>query len=158
MYKIDLKDAYFSVPLHLSSQKYIRFKWKGNLYQLLCLCFGLRLAPRLFVKLMKISISFMWKLNVRIIMFLDDILIMVSTKKELTHARDALIFLLETLCFLINKNKSALHPCQILKFLSVGINSKEMSVSPRKKRATLFHNAKAFSKKNQFLWGKWHRC
>ena len=76
---------------------------------------------------------------------------MVSTKKELTHARDALIFLLETLWFLINKNKSALHPCQILKFLSVGINSKEMSVSPRKKRATLFHNAKAFSKKNQFL-------
>ena len=158
MYKIDLKDAYFSVPLHLSSQKYIRFKWKGNLYQLLCLCFGLSLAPRLFAKLMKISISFMWKLNVRIIMFLDDILIMVSTKKELTHARDALIFLLETLCFLINKNKSALHPCQILKFPSVGIYSKEMSVSPRKKRATLFHNAKAFSKKNQFLWGKWHRC
>ena len=151
MYKIDLKDAYFSVPLHLSSQKYIRFKWKGNLYQLLCLCFGLSLAPRLFAKLMKISISFMWKLNVRIIMFLDDILIMVSTKKELTHARDALIFLLETLWFLINKNKSALHPCQILKFLSVGIYSKEMSVSTRKKRATLFHNAKAFSKKNQFL-------
>ena len=32
MCKIDLKDAYFAVPLHSSSQKYIRFKWKGNLY------------------------------------------------------------------------------------------------------------------------------
>ena len=71
---------------------------------------------------------------------------MVSTKKELTHARDTLIFLLQALCFLINKNKSVLHPCQILKFLSVEINSKEMSVSTSKKRATLFHNAKAFLK------------
>ena len=33
MCKIDLKDASFAVSLHSSSLKYIRFKWKGNLYQ-----------------------------------------------------------------------------------------------------------------------------
>ena len=29
--KIDLKDAYFSVPLCMSSRKFVRFAWSGNL-------------------------------------------------------------------------------------------------------------------------------
>ena len=71
----------------------------------------------------------------RLITFLDDILIMASTKKELIQARDTLIFLLQTLGFLVNKNKSVLHPRQILQFLGVEINSKEMSESlPQKKK------------------------
>ena len=41
MCKLDLKDAYFSVPIHKSSRKYLRFLWEGNLYEFLCLCFGL---------------------------------------------------------------------------------------------------------------------
>ena len=134
MCKIDLKDAYFAVPLHSSSQKHIRLKWKGNVYQFLCLCFGLSSAPRVFTKLMKILISVMRKLNVRLI-FLDDILIMASPKKKLIQARDTLIFPFETLELLVNKNKSVLHPCQILQFLHVEINSKEMSVSlPQEKK------------------------
>ena len=135
MYKIDLKDAYFAVSLHSSSQKHIRLKWKGNVYQFLCLCFGLSSAPRVFTKLMKILISVMRKLNVRLIIFLDDILIMASTKKKLIQARDTPIFPLQTLELLVNKNKSVLHPCQILQFLHVEINSKEMSVSlPQEKK------------------------
>ena len=135
MCKIDLKDAYFAVPLHSSSQKHIRLKWKGNVYQFLCLCFGLSSAPRVFTKLMKIPISVMRKLNVRLIIFLDDILIMASTKKKLIQARDTLIFPLQTLALLVNKNKSVLHPSQILQFLGVEINSKEMSVSlPQEKK------------------------
>ena len=39
MCKIDLKDAYFVVPLSKNSQKYVRFQWKGLLYECLCLCF-----------------------------------------------------------------------------------------------------------------------
>lgn len=38
MYKIDLKDVYFSIPLAQNSQKYVRFSWKGSLYELKCLC------------------------------------------------------------------------------------------------------------------------
>ena len=90
--KIDLKDAYFAVPPHSSSQKYIRFKWKGNLYQFLCLCFVLSSASRVFTKLMKIPISVIGKWNVRLIIFLEDLLITASTKKELIQARDTLIF------------------------------------------------------------------
>ena len=77
----------------------------------------------------------MRKLNVRLIIFLDDILIIASTKKKLIQARDTLIFPLQTLGLLVNKNKSVLHPSQILQFLGVEINSKEMSVSlPQEKK------------------------
>ena len=41
---------------------------------------------------MKIPISVIGKWNVRLIIFLDDLLITASTKKELIQARDTLIF------------------------------------------------------------------
>ena len=63
----------------------------------------------------------MQKLNERL-MFLDNTLIMASTKKELIQVRDTLRFLLQTVGFLINKNKFELHSYQILQFLGVEIN------------------------------------
>ena len=61
--KIDLKDAYFSVPLHKYSRKLIRFLREGNLYEFLCLCFGLGPAPRIFTKLLKVPISVLRRHN-----------------------------------------------------------------------------------------------
>ena len=58
MCKLDLKDPYFSVPLHKDSKKMIRFQWSGNLYEFLCLCFGLGPAPRIFTKLLKIPCQY----------------------------------------------------------------------------------------------------
>jgi hypothetical protein len=48
--KLDLQDAYFVVPVALEHQKFLRFLWKGVLYQYVCLPFGLSLAPRVFKK------------------------------------------------------------------------------------------------------------
>jgi len=55
MCKVDLKDAYFCVPLHPRHRKYIRFQWEGQLYEFLCLCFGLGPALRIFTKLLKVQ-------------------------------------------------------------------------------------------------------
>ena len=41
MAKIDLKDAYFAVPISEPDKKYLRFRWKGQMYQFNCLPFGL---------------------------------------------------------------------------------------------------------------------
>ena len=68
--KIDLKDAYFGIPLDKSSRK-----WEGNLYEFLCLCFGRGSASLIFTKLLKIPIAFLRRINVRIIVFLDDMLV-----------------------------------------------------------------------------------
>ena len=53
----------------------------------------------LFTKLMRISISLLRKLYVRLIIFPEDILLMASLKEELTLARDTLIYLLQNLGF-----------------------------------------------------------
>ena len=126
------QDAYFSVLLHPESQKFVRFQWKGQLFQFLCLCFDLGPAPKIFRKLLKISVALLRKLMVQPIILLDQknfsaiLLIMVASIEELTLARDSLIYLLQGLGFVINIKKSVLRPCQTIEFLGVEINSKDM--------------------------------
>jgi hypothetical protein len=38
---IDLKDAYFHVPINAAARKYLRFGWRGRLFQFYILPFGL---------------------------------------------------------------------------------------------------------------------
>ena len=49
-------DAHFGIPLEKSSKKYIRFQWEVNLYEFLCLCFGLGPSRLIFTKFLKIPI------------------------------------------------------------------------------------------------------
>ena len=53
---------------------------------------------------------------------------MAGSKEELLILRDALIFLLQNLGFVINFNKSVLHPCHVLEFLGLEIDSLNMRV------------------------------
>ena len=82
MCKLDMKNAYFSVPLHQTSIKYVRFLWSGNLYEFLWLCSGLGLAPRIYKKLLKASISVLRRINIPVIIYLDSMLLMGQTMKE----------------------------------------------------------------------------
>jgi hypothetical protein len=50
---IDVKDAYHMIPIAKKDRKFLRFRWKGVLYEYTCLPFGLNIAPRLYTKLMK---------------------------------------------------------------------------------------------------------
>ena len=100
--RIDLKDTYFGIPLDKSSRKYIRFQWDRNLYESLCLCFGLGPARLIFTKLLKIPIALLRKISVRRIIFLDDMLVMAQTLKEISQAKETLISLLQNLGFVIN--------------------------------------------------------
>ena len=129
MCKIDLKDAYFAIPLSVKSRKYVRFQWKGLLYEFCCLCFGLSPAPLVFTKLLKVPISLLRKLNVRIVIYFDDMLLMVSSLEDLLVARDTLIFILQHLGFLINVKDSCLEPKSTLEFLGVIVDSGEMTLS-----------------------------
>lgn len=78
---------------------------------------------------MKVPIALLRRLNVRLIIFLDDILIFAFSVAELNQARDTLIFLLQNLGFLINLKKSEFQPTQHIQFLGVEIDSVSMIVS-----------------------------
>jgi len=56
-------------------------------------------------------------MGVRIIIYIDDMLILADSKEEATQHLEALMFLLEALGFMINPEKSHLLPCQNVEFL-----------------------------------------
>ena len=105
-YTIYLKEAYFPVPLNKNSQKFFKFQWLRNLFEFLCLCSGLGPAPRIFTKLLKVPITLLKRVNIRIIIYLDDMLLMGKTLPEFLMVRDTLIFLLQHFGFVINLKKS----------------------------------------------------
>ena len=134
MCKLDLKDAYILVPLKPASRKFVRFLWSGKLYKFLCLCFGLGPAPRIFTKLLKIPVSVLRRLNILIIIYLDDMLLIGHTIEETLMARDTVIFLLQQLGFVLNLKKSVLTLTQRIEFLGVTVDSLIMTLSlPEKK-------------------------
>ena len=126
MCKIDLKDAYLTMNIDLESRKYLRFQWQNKLFQFNCLPFGLASAPRVYTKLMKPVISLLRKAGIRLIIYLDDILLMAETKEKLIQARDSTLFLLLNLGFVINWEKSKVNPSQVLDFLGFQIDSQKM--------------------------------
>ena len=134
MCKLDLKDAYFSVPLNPASRKFVRFLWSGKLYEFLCLCFGLGPAPRVFTKLLKLPVSALRRLNILIIIYLDDMLLTGYKIEETLMARDTVIFLLQQLGFVLNLKKSVLPPTQRIEFLGVTVDSLIMTLSLLERR------------------------
>jgi hypothetical protein len=50
MASIDLQDAYYTVPVCPNHRKYLKFSWRGQLYQYTCLPNGLASAPHILQK------------------------------------------------------------------------------------------------------------
>ena len=73
---------------------------------------GLGPAPRIFTQLLKVPVSVLRCLNILIILYLDDMLLIGHTIEETLMARDTVIFLLQQLGFVLNLKKSVLTPTQ----------------------------------------------
>ena len=78
---IDLSDAYFHIGIHPKRQCLLRFVFKGIIYQFLALPFGLAPAPWIFTLVMNRFREFLVSLGIRIYMYLDDWLILGSSKQ-----------------------------------------------------------------------------
>ena len=102
MAKIDLKDAYFTVPIWKGHQKFLRFLWKGIQWEFACLPFGIESAPRSLTKILKPVIGLLRRQGIRLIIYLDDFLLMVSTKETLSYHVTLIVTLLEMLGFVGN--------------------------------------------------------
>ncbi|KAI9565203.1 reverse transcriptase [Daphnia sinensis] len=125
--KLDLKDAYLTIPIAKTHQKYLRFVWKTRLYQFSCLAFGLCSAPRIFTKVLKAVAAFIRERGLRLVIYLDDILLMNEDKATLKSEVEWVVRLLEALGFLINWEKSVATPSQTLEYLGVIIDSSVLS-------------------------------
>jgi len=75
MTSIDLKDASLSVAVEAEPRKYLHFAWADQMYEFQCLPFGLSSAPRVFTKLLKPVVGLLRHQGIRLVIFLDDILL-----------------------------------------------------------------------------------
>ena len=124
-----LKDMLKEKDYMCKYRKYIRFCWEGQLYEFLCQCFGLGPAPRIFKKLQKIQIAIIRRINIYIIVYLDDMVLMSQAIEGLNLARDTLIFLLQQLGFIIDLKKPVLSATQKLEFLGLEMDSVNMTLT-----------------------------
>ncbi|XP_066600551.1 uncharacterized protein [Prorops nasuta] len=132
---IDLKDAYFLIPLHKSSRKYVCFEWRGNRYEWNCIPFGLNVAPWLYTKIMKPVVNFLRNKGLSSVVYLDDWLIFGNTYDDCLKKLVLTIGVLESLGFIVNREKSSLIPKNSCQFLGMVLTSSEMTIElPETKR------------------------
>ena len=127
MVKIDLKDVYFTVGVRESHCKFLRFSWRGRVFQFCCMAFGLAPAPRVFTKLMKVVVSILRKRGIRLVIYLDDLLFLNATKEGVLADLAVAVNLIESLGFLINWAKSVVDPCQVMEYLGIVVDSLSLS-------------------------------
>lgn len=144
MTTIDLKDAYFTIPIHRDHYKYLRFEWKSNLFEFLCIPFGLSSAPRIFTKVMKPIVSNIRNKGIKVVIYLDDLAIMSCSFDSAVEESRLTVDMLESLGFLVNWEKSSLTPSQSIEYLGFCIDSVNMIVSlPEGKMNNLIEEAKS---------------
>jgi len=129
MVKVDRKDAYFTIPIHLDHQPYPRFIVGQEHYQFTCLSFGISCAPWAFTKVMKPVVIFLCTIGVRMVVYIDDILVMADTSAKVESHLEALMFLLTSLGFVINIPKSVTISTDQIKFLGMKVNSTSLQLS-----------------------------
>ena len=115
--KLYLQDAYLTIPVGPKSKIFLRFFWKGVLYQFTCLPFSVSPSARLFTKTLKLVIAFLRSMGIRVLIFSDDILIMADSPERAAEHTEIVIRVLESLGFMIKKKKSILKPTRTILFL-----------------------------------------
>ena len=135
---LDLKDAFFHVPIHNRHRRFLRFIWKSKPYQFASCPFGLSTAPSTFTRVTRPVLHWCRSQAMRVVFYLDDILILADSPQEATSHCSRLRSLLDRLGFTINLKKSELTPVQSFVYLGLRWDSVQMTVSlPKDKRADI---------------------
>ena len=107
---------------------------QGQLHRFCCMHFGLSSAPRVLTKLLRPVAAWLRSRGVRMIVYLDDILLMAVTPDRLREHVAMTVNLLRDLGFIVNQDKSVLDPRDQLELLGFVVNPQAMTlVLPREK-------------------------
>lgn len=143
--------AYFSIPIHHTSRKYLKFIWKGTLYEFTCLPFGLSSAPRVITKIMKPVFSYSRSMGICCFYYIDDSL---NQDKDINNCRSNAELLIKTLKdligFHINSEKLMLFPSQQIQYLGFIIDSVSFQfLLPDEKIEKILHLSSDILRKDQ---------
>ena len=125
--KIDLKDAYFSIPIDQAGTQEI------PVLPVRRTDLPIQLPPIWanvsIVGLLKPAMALGRELGMRLVVYIDDILLMAETKDKAREQADGLIFLLQCLGYTINIEKTVKEPSQTIPFLGFTLDTRSMELS-----------------------------
>ena len=123
MVSIDMKDAYLQILVHPDSRHFLLFEAFGKMYKFKALCFGLSTAPQVFTRVMAPMLVMLHGLGVWILRYLDDWLVLASSRKEALWARDIVLDRCLQLGIVVSYDKSHLAPSRTAMYLGMTIKS-----------------------------------
>ena len=133
---LDLSDAYFHVLIAPRFRKYLRFCWKGQVFQFKTLPFGLSLAPYVFTRVVAAFVEFIRSKGIRFHAYLDDWLSLAGSYLHSDRQTCFVLLQAKMLGFKVNNSKSELVPSQEFTFLGMEISTVTMLVRPSQARLT----------------------
>ncbi|CAK1587911.1 unnamed protein product [Parnassius mnemosyne] len=153
MVKVDISQAYFHLPIAMSHRPFLRLFYKQVLLQMTSLPFGLSSAPRLFSAVTCWVAETLRKKGMRVLVYLDDYLIVHQDPSKLVSLTTEVVKLLELLGWQVNFKKSILTPMRSLEFLGIKWNTDEnvMSLPAKKKTSILTAITKILTTKSCHL-------
>ena len=90
--------------------------------------FGLNLAPMIFTKLIRFTITKLAEENIWVLPYLDDLLIIALSRQECLLKMEKTLEILQSLGWIINTEKSRLTPHQAFEWLGIQYNLKSYRV------------------------------
>ncbi|XP_071789789.1 uncharacterized protein [Asterias amurensis] len=119
MVSIDLKDAYFMIPIWSEDKKFLRFEWEDKIMEFQVLPFGLKIgSSTIHQNDIKPIISHLRQRSMKVIIYLDDLLLMSQSEEACQSQKQHILQLFEKLGLLVNWEKSQLIPCHKICFLA----------------------------------------
>ena len=126
---IDLEDAFHHVKLSRQAQRYLAFRAMGKVYTFRAMLFGLSSAPRVFTQLLKPVIKHLHRLGIRVVAYIDDLLIASKTREQALQDYRLVAETLSKLGFQLNSDKCEATPTQHIKFLGFNFNTRSFRMS-----------------------------
>jgi hypothetical protein len=120
---LDLLDAYQHIGLTAEASRFVCYEWEGLLIVSRVLPFGLKWAPWIFTKVMRVPLKAWRQQGIFVILYLDDLIVVAPTKEQLVTVMARIRADLDALGIAVNEPKSAWFPQQSGSWLGVGIDT-----------------------------------
>lgn len=137
--KLDLQAAFRHVAIAEHHREYFGFVVDGRVYRYTCLPFGSNWSPALYARLLQPAIDQIRKLGIKVIWYVDDILVVSNSREELDAALVRVMQILAQHGWKIAADKTFCHAYTTIPFLGLLVslsgdgNSSSLSI-PRAKR------------------------
>ena len=142
MGSLDFTDAYYTLPVHPDHQKFLKFRFDGQLYQFVAVPMGLSSACRYFTKIMKVPLSVLRERSeITITGYIDDTLLTATSSRECARALEVAAELFQDLGFMISMSKSVFVPTTKIEYLGFVIDSVAMTVVPTTEKVNKLRKA-----------------